>query len=244
MRDTALRSTRLLQGLTSTFECKRLRSRHCEAAVRPAPIDPMSRPARLLPHRRMTADDRPIGAMRLPRTTGIGATPAPRDAGLVLDLINKLAPTISSSVPCSRPQRGHVAQIRRPVIGLRQERVCSLGPRPDIPRYAFSLPAAGGVVTRRGGSGPPECCSDRSPASADRGSPGRHWQERSHGYILQDAIYLRGPHSDDCRCPGSPGSATKKRYRRRARGIASIPTVLLMSFYCGRWTLTKSPSSA
>ena len=31
--------------------------------------------------------------------------------------------------------------------------VCSLGPRPDIPRYAFSLPAAGGVVTRRGAIG-------------------------------------------------------------------------------------------
>jgi len=24
-----------------------------------------------------------------------------------------------------------------------------------------------------------------------------------HGYILQDAIYLGGPHPDDCRCPGS-----------------------------------------
>ena len=31
--------------------------------------------------------------------------------------------------------------------------VCSLGPRPDIPRYTFSLPAAGGVVTRRGAIG-------------------------------------------------------------------------------------------
>ena len=31
--------------------------------------------------------------------------------------------------------------------------MCSLGPRPDIPRYAFSLPAAGGVVTRRGAIG-------------------------------------------------------------------------------------------
>ena len=30
---------------------------------------------------------------------------------------------------------------------------CSLGPRPDIPRYAFSLRAAGGVVTRRGAIG-------------------------------------------------------------------------------------------
>ena len=28
-------------------------------------------------------------------------------------------------------------------------------------------------------------------------------QERFHGYILQDAIYLGGPHPDDCRCPGS-----------------------------------------
>jgi hypothetical protein len=28
-------------------------------------------------------------------------------------------------------------------------------------------------------------------------------QEHFHGYILQDAIYLGGPHPDDCRCPGS-----------------------------------------
>jgi hypothetical protein len=42
-----------------------------------------------------------------------------------------------------------------------------------------------------------------------------------------------------------PGSASrKKRYRRCARGIASVPTVPLMSFHCGRWTLTKSPSAA
>jgi hypothetical protein len=36
----------------------------------------------------------------------------------------------------------------------------------------------------------------------------------------------------------------KRRYRRSARGIASMPAVPSMFFHCGRWTLTKSPSDA
>ena len=63
-------------------------------------------------------------------------------------------PVLAASRCCADPpKRGGRAFYITSVVGLGRSGVCSLGPRPDIPRYAFSLPAAGGVVTRRGAIG-------------------------------------------------------------------------------------------
>ncbi len=81
----------------------------------------------------------------------------------------------------------------------------------------------------------------------DRLQPRQFW-----GQVISplegDGFRTFGPrHGKHCRrglTYASRVKIPKQRYRRSARGIASMPAVPSMFFHCGRWTLTKSPSDA
>ena len=68
----------------------------------------------------------------------------------------------------------------------------------------------------------------------------RRWREMD----FEPSVPGHGKH----RCRGltyaSGVRSASKRYRRSARGIASMPAVPSIFFHCGRRTLTKSPSDA
>src|SRR5438552_4115 len=75
-----------------------------------------------------------------------GTVGAAEDAARVLAGEDPVDPSHPVTVPT---EAAYLRQKVRPLSDFGRSGVCSLGPRPDIPRYAFSLPAAGGVVTRR-----------------------------------------------------------------------------------------------